>query len=66
MTSPELANLARLGKLKQEPPGASEIRGLLRSGEARLADARNPDLSLESRFDLAYNGAHALALVGQG
>lgn len=63
MTSRELENLARLGRLKPEPPVASEINGLLRSGEARLADARNPDLSLESRFDLSYNAAHALALA---
>jgi hypothetical protein len=28
-----------------------------------LADAQNPGLSLESRFDLAYNAAHALALT---
>jgi len=63
MTSPELENLVRLAQLKREPPVSSEIRGLLRSGEARLADARNRDLSLESRFDLAYNAAHALALA---
>jgi len=30
---------------------------------ARLADAAKPDLSLESRFDLAYNAAHALSLA---
>ena len=63
MTSAELENLARLGQLKREPPMVSEIRGLLRSGEARLADAANRALSLESRFDLAYNAAHALALA---
>ena len=63
MTSAELENLVRLGQLKREPPVASEIRGLLRSGEARLADAANRALSLESRFDLAYNAAHALALA---
>jgi hypothetical protein len=28
----------------------------------RLQDARQPILSLESRFDLAYNAAHASAL----
>lgn len=28
----------------------------------RLQDARQPVLSLESRFDLAYNAAHAAAL----
>ena len=41
MTSPELENLVRVGQLKREPAVASEIRGLLRSGEARLADATN-------------------------
>jgi hypothetical protein len=64
MTSAELENLVRQGQLRHEPPVASEIRGLLRSGEARLADAGNRGLSLESRFDLAYNAAHALALAG--
>jgi hypothetical protein len=65
-TSPELDNLVRMGLLKREPPVASELAGLLRSGEARLADAANPELSLESRFDLAYNAynaAHALSSV---
>lgn len=63
MTSAELENLVRIGQLKREPPAASEIEGLKRSGDARLADAANPTLSLESRFDLAYNAAHALALA---
>lgn len=30
---------------------------------ARLADAGKTDLSLESRFDLAYNAAHALSFA---
>ena len=64
MPSAELENLVRLGQLKQEPAVASEIRALHRSGEARLADAGNRALSLDSRFDLAYNAAHALALAG--
>ena len=63
MPSPELENLVKIGQLKREPPAAGEIEGLRRSGEARLSDAANPDLSLESRFDLAYNAAHALALA---
>jgi hypothetical protein len=33
------------------------------SGAARLADAANPALAPESRFALAYNAAHALALA---
>jgi len=63
MTSAELDRLVRVGQLKRETAAASEIRGLLRSGEARLLDAANPALSVESRFDLAYNAAHALALA---
>jgi hypothetical protein len=63
MPSPELENLVKISQLKREPPAAGEIEGLQRSGEARLSDAANPDLSLESRFDLAYNAAHALALA---
>lgn len=57
-----LANLVRIGKLKAEPPDARERAGLLRSAIVRLRDARQPMLSLESRFDLAYNAAHAAAL----
>lgn len=51
------------GALKPEPPDAAEIAGLLRTGRARLADASNGGLALESRFDLAYNAAHALCLA---
>lgn len=58
-----LENLARIGKLKREAPDAREFAGLLRSGRVRLADAHKVGLSLESRFDLAYNAAHALALA---
>jgi hypothetical protein len=36
---------------------------LLRSAKVRLADAGRKDLSRESRFDLAYNAAHALCLA---
>jgi hypothetical protein len=36
---------------------------LVHSGFARLLDARNAALALESRFDLAYNAAHALCLA---
>ena len=63
MTSPELENLVRIGKLKREAPAAAELAGLMRSGQNRLADADNRRLALESRFDLAYGAAHALALA---
>ena len=62
-TSP-LENLAGPGKaLREEPPDQKEIDGLIASGNARLQDAEIPTLALESRFDLAYNGAHALCLA---
>lgn len=63
MTSRQLDNLVKTGKLKVEPGSQSEFDGLLRSGRARLIDARNEALSIESRFDLAYNASHALALA---
>lgn len=59
----ELANLARIGKLAAEPGAPGEIRGLLTSGSERLTDARNEGLALSSRFDLAYNAAHAFSLA---
>ena len=59
-----LDNLSGSGKpLKPEAPDATEMAGLLRTGLARLTDARNTSLALESRFDLAYNAAHALCLA---
>lgn len=63
MTSDPLENLARTGQLKPEPPAEAELNGLFFSGQRRLADAERESLSLESRFDLAYNAAHALALT---
>ena len=63
MTSP-FENLAGPGKaLREEPPDANEFAGLQRMGLARLQDAQKPDLAVESRFDLAYNAAHALCLA---
>jgi hypothetical protein len=63
MPSP-LDNLCGPGKaLQREAPDADELAGLLRSGNARLKDAHNPTLALESRFDLAYNAAHSLCLA---
>ncbi|MEO6364188.1 MAG: hypothetical protein ABIO71_13235 [Caldimonas sp.] len=49
--------------LRPEPPDAAEFAGLLRSGLTRLADAGSGALALESRFDLAYNAAHAMSLA---
>lgn len=59
----ELDNLVRIGQLKTAPASSAEIQGLVRSGIDRMKDARRTDLSIASRFDLAYNAAHALALA---
>lgn len=63
MSSPDLENLVAAGRLKREPPSAREIVALLESGAARLRDAQREELSLPSRFDLAYNAAHSLSLA---
>lgn len=49
-----LENLSGPGKqLKAEATDARETAGLLQTGRARLRDAANVALALESRFDLA-------------
>ncbi|WP_211452082.1 hypothetical protein [Collimonas antrihumi] len=63
MLSQNLENLVTTGSLKSEPADQSEFNGLLRSAKARLTDSVNPDLAIESRFDLAYSSSHALALA---
>ena len=63
MANDKLENLVKIRQLKAETATKEEIAGLLRSGAVRLADAKNGDLSKESRFDLAYNAAHALSLA---
>lgn len=61
--SEPMENLVRTGALKKEAPDARESAGLLSSARDRLKDASNNQLSFASRFDLAYNAAHALALL---
>lgn len=63
MTSQNLENLVHIGKLKAEPPDQREFDGMVASARVRLGDARNTTLAVESRFDLAYNAAHALSLA---
>lgn len=59
----ELENLVRIGSLEAERFRQGEFDGLVDSGRARLKDARRTELTLASRFDLAYNAAHALSLA---
>jgi hypothetical protein len=58
-----LENLLRSGGLKLEPPDRKECEGLMRSATDRLMDAKTASLSFASRFDLAYNAAHSIALT---
>jgi hypothetical protein len=62
MPSP-LDNLVASGSLHREAPDVAEYEGLIRSGRIRLRDAESTSNALESRFDLAYNAAHALSLA---
>ncbi len=63
MTSVNLEKLVDTGQLKKEPGDQAEFDGLVHSGRTRLNDARQDTLSIEGRFDLAYNAAHALSLA---
>lgn len=63
MPHQQLDSLVRVGNLKAEAVTQTEFEGLVRSGKARLKDASNTSLSIESQFDLAYNAAHALSLA---
>ena len=63
MTLNELQNLVKIRKLKEEPGSQIEFDSLLLSGKRRLEDSRNPVLSYDSRFDLAYNATHSLSLA---
>jgi hypothetical protein len=49
--------------LEAEPADPKEFAALRDSGITRLKDSQVAQLSLESRFDLAYNAAHALCLA---
>ncbi|MGH6950511.1 MAG: hypothetical protein ACRETX_02120 [Steroidobacteraceae bacterium] len=61
--SRNLENLVQRKLLKAEPPDRAEFEGLLDSGRVRLRDALKESLAVESRFDLVYNAAHAIALA---
>lgn len=63
MAPEHLDNPVRTGGPKAEEATPGEVSGLIRSGVARLQDANNAGLSVESRFDPAYNAAHALSLA---
>lgn len=63
MRSLELERLVGIDQLDRLAPTADEVKNLIASGSIRLRDSQRVELSEESRFDLAYNGAHSLALA---
>ena len=58
-----LENLAGTGQLISELTSVEEISGFLIRAEQQLTDARTATLSAASRFSLAYDAAHAIALI---
>jgi len=61
--NPNLQNLERVGSLKAEPASKQEIAGFLNGASDYLRDCGQPALSAASRFKLAYDAVHALALT---
>jgi len=58
-----LENLARARQLHAEAPDERETAKLLAAARRSLDDARTRSLSAGSRFTLAYNAGHLLALA---
>jgi uncharacterized protein (UPF0332 family) len=58
-----LQRLVERGLLKAEPPSRAEIGGFLKNAARLLADARNASNSVETRYLVAYNAGHLLALA---
>jgi len=58
-----LQNLVKIQSLKPEPPDQGELDGLVRAAERKLRDAENMTVSADSRFILAYDASHSLALA---
>ena len=58
-----LENLLRIGRLKPHRATAAEIRRLLASAEAALADAKRSENSAGTRFDMGYKAIMQCALA---
>ena len=63
MVNDKLNALVKVKALYPESSDIDEIDSLVASGKNRLIDAQNMSLNIESRFDLAYNASHSLALA---
>jgi uncharacterized protein (UPF0332 family) len=58
-----LENLLRIGKLKAHKTTREEVARLLVAMRRNLRDARNAEISPESRFDIAYKTVMQCALA---
>jgi hypothetical protein len=58
-----LENLSSIGRLRPHEPAQAEIRRLLASAEASIADARRAENSAATRFDVAYKAIMQCALA---
>ena len=63
MGKDKLDSLVKIGSVHREPSNTEEVESLMASEKVRLIDATNSTLSIESRFGLAYNASHSLALA---
>ena len=63
MSTENLDNLVKTGGLKEGPATDDEVQGLINRGLVKIEDYKQASLSTDSRFDLAYNAAHALCLA---
>jgi uncharacterized protein (UPF0332 family) len=58
-----LQNLLSIGRLKPHKATATEMRRLLASAETAIADAKRPQNSAATRFDMAYKAIMQCALA---
>jgi uncharacterized protein (UPF0332 family) len=58
-----LQNLLSIGRLKPHKATAAEMRRLLASAETAIADAKRPQNSAATRFDMAYKAIMQCALA---
>ena len=58
-----MANLLKIGQLKEHAADANEIARLLAAAQRSLADARSGAISAETRFDAAYKAITQLGLA---
>jgi hypothetical protein len=64
-----LANLLKIGQLKEHRPDQREIGRLVAAAQRGIADARVAEVSAETRFDAAYRAITQIglaALMAQG